>query len=35
MIAGFHDAMLASGIAAAIASLVAFLMLGTVKMRAA
>jgi len=35
MIAGFHDAMLASAIAAAIASLVAFLMLGTVKMRKA
>lgn len=35
MISGFHDAMVASAVAAALASVVAFLMLGTVKMRKA
>jgi EmrB/QacA subfamily drug resistance transporter len=35
MIAGFHDAMIASAAVAASASVVAFLMLGTVKMREA
>jgi len=35
LIAGFHDAMIASAVAAALASVVAFAMLGAVKMRPA